>query len=63
MYESNQKSKTFYDVKVWPGFLTEKRKFIHFRNFGYGPSFSLSINLRAITETDFGYRYLAKLFP
>jgi hypothetical protein len=63
MYATKAPKADLYDAPVWPGFLAEKRSFTQLRNFGYGPQFSLAINVRSINETDFAAKLLEKEFP
>jgi hypothetical protein len=63
MYGSAQYDGESYTAKRWPGFFKEKRSFVHLRNFGYGPQFSLAINPRTINETDYIVKFFAKNFP
>lgn len=52
-----------YKAAVWPHLVTEPRAFVHLRNFGYGPQFSMGINRRTVNETDAVQKYLTKHHP
>ncbi len=49
-------------VTLWPPFADANRSTFNFRNFGYGPGFSMGVSRRAANETDDVRRTLNTIF-